>query len=347
MFGASGGEFLEEFGVIVGLISVQAIYGFYAVFTSHLLSIGIGPLFLIIYGGVTTFFILLPLSISFERKNWPKKLTLKLITQLLLVSFGGVLFQALMLMGIKKTSPSVASAMPNLAPGFIFLIAWSLGLEKVKANCIYSKAKIVGTFGCIIGAVVLSFFHNPHTKEAPLILATVDKGKIIGCLYLIGAVFVLSCNVVLQAHVMIDFPAPMSLCAITALIGAIISGIVMLIQQHRLDFGLPLVDVRILIGAALMGGIVGGASTSFSTWAMKKRGPVFVSMFSPIGTVFSVIIAWLTIGDSITIGSLLGMLLMFSSLYLCLWAKKNEDHISMDKDNEATKASDPEKPLLS
>ncbi|XP_042504083.1 WAT1-related protein At5g47470-like [Macadamia integrifolia] len=347
MFGVAGGEFLKEFAVIGGLISVQAIYGFCAVFTSHLLSIGVGPLFLIIYGSFTTSIILLPFSISFERKSWPNKITLKLILKLLLISFGGVVFQALMLMGVKKTSPAVASAMPNLAPGFIFLIAWSLGLEKVKPQCIYSKAKIVGTLGCIIGAIAISFFHAPRTTEAPVILATIDTIKIIGSLYLIGGVFVLSCTIVLQAHVMIDFPAPMSLCAVTALTGAIISGILQLIQEHKLDFSWPLVDTRVLIGAALLGGIVGGASTSFSTWVMKKRGPVFVSMFSPIGTVFSVIISCLTIGDSITIGSLLGMLLMFTGLYLCLWAKKNEGQVYMDTDTETTKSYDPEQPLLS
>lgn len=33
------------------------------------------------------------------------------------------IFQALTLVGIKKASPDIASAMPNLAPGLIFIIA--------------------------------------------------------------------------------------------------------------------------------------------------------------------------------------------------------------------------------
>lgn len=35
-------------------------------------------------------------------------------------------FQALMLDGMKKTSPAIASAMLNLAPGFIFVVAGCL-----------------------------------------------------------------------------------------------------------------------------------------------------------------------------------------------------------------------------
>jgi len=36
-------------------------------------------------------------------------------------------FQALLLQGMKMTSPAIASAMPNLAPGFIFIISGCLG----------------------------------------------------------------------------------------------------------------------------------------------------------------------------------------------------------------------------
>ena len=34
------------------------------------------------------------------------------------------LFQSLLLKGIQLTSPTLATAMPNLAPGLIFAIAW-------------------------------------------------------------------------------------------------------------------------------------------------------------------------------------------------------------------------------
>lgn len=49
-------------------------------------------------------------------------------------------------------------------------------------------------------------------------------------------------------------------------------------------------------------GGVSGISLSFNGWALKKRGPVFVSMFSPIGTVCSVIFSVFTVGDTVNIG---------------------------------------------
>ncbi|XP_042509203.1 uncharacterized protein LOC122084844 [Macadamia integrifolia] len=163
-------------------------------------------------------------------------------------------------------------------------------LEKVNLKCLYSKAKIVGTLGCITGALAMSFFHaqpccqngvmyrwlglvpNDITLQWLLflisfkfekvnlkclyskakIVGTLDKAMIIGCLYLIGAVFILSSLCVIQAQAMVDFPAPMSLSVVSALMDAILTGIVQLIQEHSFSFDWPLVNFRIVIGAALL-----------------------------------------------------------------------------------------------
>lgn len=45
-----------------------------------------------------------------------------------------------------------------------------------------------------------------------------------------------------------------------------------------------------------------GACVSFNGWAMKKRGPVMVSMFSPFATVISVAFSVLTLGETISLG---------------------------------------------
>lgn len=76
-------------------------------------------------------------------------------------------------------------------------------LERVKLSCMYSKVKIIGTCLCVVGALTMSIMQSTGvpTKESPLTSPSspvFDKQKIIGCLYLIAAVFVLSSNVVLQ-----------------------------------------------------------------------------------------------------------------------------------------------------
>lgn len=78
-------------------------------------------------------------------------------------------------------------------------------------GCRYSRAKIGGTFLCVFGAVIMSLMQSAlkeHTaKEAgvsfqsPTADNEFDKTTIVGCMYLIAAVFVMSSQVVLQVNI--------------------------------------------------------------------------------------------------------------------------------------------------
>ncbi|KAM3734835.1 hypothetical protein ACB098_10G044100 [Castanea mollissima] len=341
---------LEDVAIIGGLIGVQIVYAGNSVLLSYLMALGLESFTIVIFSTFATFLILSPIAIYFERDRWPKKLNSRLIIQLILISFGGVtLFQSLFLKGINLTSPAMATAMPNLAPGLIFVIAWAFRLERVKLSCVYSKVKIVGTCLCVVGALTMSIMQSTGvpTKESPLTSPSspvFDKQKIIGCLYLIAAVFVLSSNVVLQATTMVEFPAPISLCAITSLIGVTITAAIQLIQDHKIETGWPLVSLGNLVGYSLLAGAVSGSCLSFNNWAMKKRGPVLVSTFSPVSTVCSIIFSIATLGETVNIGSLAGMFLMFTGLYFVLWAKGKEGYYEGDGPESEF---DAEKPLLS
>ncbi|KAJ7952509.1 WAT1-related protein [Quillaja saponaria] len=350
-----GREVIEEIAIIGGLVGVQFGYAGNSVLLSYLMSLGLNPLSISILSSFATFLILFPFAVYFERCKWPSKFSLKLIIQLLLISLGGVtLFQFFFLKGINLTSAAMGTAMPNLAPGLIFIIAWICRLERVQISCLYSKVKILGTLLCVLGALTMSLMQSTGTgtatsaREAKLLTPPpdliFDREKIMGCLYLLVAVFMLSNTIVLQASTLGDFPAPMSLCAITSLIGVFMTATMQLFEDDKLDTGWKLLSVADLIGYSLMGGMVTGASMSFNGWAMKKRGPVLVSMFSPIGTVCSVTLSVKTLGDTVNIGSLAGMVLMFTGLYFVLWAKGKEGY--PDGDGYQSEF-DAEKPLLS
>lgn len=126
----------------------------------------------------------------------------------------------------------------------------------------------------------------------------------------------------------------MSLCAITSLVGVLITVVIHISLYQKLEIGWSYLSVEKLIaycvlvssiqfcgilrsflvhiGCILMyvftnvgdekSGTVSGACVSFNGWAMKKRGPVLVSMFSPIGTVCSLVLSVFTLGEPIKIG---------------------------------------------
>lgn len=346
-------KLVEDIAVIGGLFAVQFVYAGNNVVLSYLMSLGIHPASLIIITSFSTFIVLSPLAFVIERVKWPDRFRLKLFFQLVIISFGGVtVFQSLLLKGIRLTSPAMATAMPNLAPGLIFVIAWAFRLENVTLSCIYSRVKIAGTLMCVIGAVTMSISQsaaNPPSEvdtdfssPFPFSASVFDKEKIVGCIYLLTAVFVLSSMVVLQATTLSDFPAPLSFCAITSLLGVVLTVAGELIKVHKFVEEWPVLNIRSrdLISYSLLAGLISGASVSFNAWAMNKRGPVMVSMFSPISAVITVVYS-ATFGDPVKFGSILGMFLMFTGLYFVLWAKRKEDVVTLCTPTTATE------PLLS
>ncbi|XP_062024527.1 WAT1-related protein At5g47470-like [Rosa rugosa] len=105
----------------------------------------------------------------------------------------------------------MAAAMPNLAPGSICVIACTVRLERAKLSCLYSKVKILGTLLCVVSAFTMSIMQSTTSAPATEIQyqahspdVIFDKQKIISCLYLLAAVFVLFSNVVLQVVEIVD-----------------------------------------------------------------------------------------------------------------------------------------------
>nr|XP_025701711.1 WAT1-related protein At5g47470 isoform X1 [Arachis hypogaea] len=352
-----GERLMEEVAIIGGLIGVQFMAAGNAVLMSFVMSLGLKSLTIVTFMSPATSLLLSPLAFYSERSLWPKKFSSKLILRLILLSLGGTTFQVLMLKGMNLTSPAMGTAMPNVAPGLIFIIAWIFRrLEKVNIKSTYSRVKIMGTMLCVVGAFAMSIMQSMSTNAAkedatlvhyisdPTAGDVFDKQKILGCIYLLLAISLLSSSLVLQAFIFRDFPAPISMCVITSFLGTFITAAFQFIEDHEIKTGLDVFSARNLIMYFLLEGAVNGVCISFSSWAIKKKGPVLVSMFSPIGTVCSAIFSVVTIGVTISVGSYGGMFIMFTGLYFFLWAKGKEEDIEGSGGKQGE--HDIEKPLL-
>ncbi|XP_052158215.1 WAT1-related protein At5g47470-like [Oryza glaberrima] len=327
--GASGGGWsskVEEGVIVGGLLVVQCILAGYVVFVDHVLSLGANPLSLIVLGAVASSLFFLPFAVVLERKKWPSKISRTLMAQFVFIALGGTtVFQELMLLGIKKTTPAIASAMPNLSPGLIFIIAACFRLEKFDKGCKYTRAKILGTLVCLVGAMAMSFLQSP-VSSSPQLTTTSYYDWILGCFYLFLAVVVLSIYTVLQAATLVSFPAPLTMCSVTSMMGAVFTAILQFIVDGKIDMGSPRIDVTIISTIVLMGGGVVGGCVVFQTWCIGKRGPLLVSIFGPVQTVCSALLSALLFSQLLCLGSLAGMVLMFCGLYIVLWAKSKEGH---------------------
>ncbi|KAF0906648.1 hypothetical protein E2562_012227 [Oryza meyeriana var. granulata] len=346
----------EDVAISAGLVAVQLAGAAYMVVLAPVLALGLDPLFLVTFGSLSTGLLTLPFAVNLERKKWPSELNNRLLLRLFLLALGGVtVFQALMLHGMKKTSPAIASTMPNLAPGFIFIVAGCLRLERVDLKCRYTRAKIAGTALCLAGAVTMSVLQSPagatrsHSQRTlPAAGARPNMDWAVGCVCLLAAVLVVSGTTVLQAATMVHFPAPFTLCSVTSLAGAALTGAFQAATAAGgLTPGTPQISLEIVLSLLLVGGVVSSVCVMFQTWALEKKGPVVVSLFSPTQTVGSAIFSALFLGRVVQPASMLGMVLLFSGLYVVLWAKKKEGQVvpadRMEKDRTT---DDIEKPLL-
>eukprot|EP01018_Ginkgo_biloba_P024822 Gb_30801 [translate_table: standard] len=365
---------LEDLMIYASLMAVQIGFAAFGVVMGDQLSKGLNALSFVVYSNGFGALVLSPFAFFLEKKKRPT-MNLSLFCKFLLLSLGGVCaLQTLLMMGLKNTSPAFASAMPNLAPGIIFVMAWILGMEQVDIKCNYSRLKIAGTVICVCGAMAMSFLEGPalsqlwpnptaHSNPAENLVHTyiLHKGhsnkKIVGCIYLLSAVVIMSWTTILQADTVKKYPATLSLAAITSLLGSIQTAILQIILDRGINTTSWFVNKNGIMTILFAGGVCTGLVFAVQVWCMQKRGPVFVAIFSPVSTVCSVVLSSLVLGETFHLGSLMGILLIFAGLYFVLWGK-NKDYmnhkICSDEEEQLTNAEvddrrqelDAKKPLL-
>lgn len=345
-------------GIYASLLGMQISIAVNGVLVGKELSKGLNPLAFIVYSNAVGILVLTPLALFLEKRKRPATVSLPLFGRFFLLSLSVCTFQAFMLMGLKDTSPAFASAMPNLAPAIIFVMAWAFGMEKVDITRVGSRSKIVGTLVCVSGAMAMSFLRGPalselgpsHSVSDPNALHSVenilvgflreengDSGKQIkGCIYLISAVTILSTAMILQAETAKKYPAPLSQTSIVAILGSIQTAVLITILDRGIKPTSWVLDRRGIFAFVFAGISCNGIGLPLQLWCMQKRGPVFVSIFSPVSTVFSAILSSLFLGDTLHLGSLMGVLLIFAGLYLVMWGKSKDSvtHITISPQKE-------------
>uniref|UniRef100_A0A8R7TNW1 WAT1-related protein n=2 Tax=Triticum urartu TaxID=4572 RepID=A0A8R7TNW1_TRIUA len=112
---------------------------------------------------------------------------------------------------------------------------------------------------------------------------------------------------------------------LTCVLGGLQTGVVgMFLRRDKLAWqvGWNIQLLTIVYLAAL------GTTANYwlNLYAVEKRGPVFPPMFNTLSIVFTMVLGALLLGESITVGSLLGSALVFSGLYMYLYGKARELH---------------------
>ncbi|KAL0412712.1 UNVERIFIED_CONTAM: WAT1-related protein, partial [Sesamum radiatum] len=198
----------------------------------------------------------------------------------------GSMAQNLYAESLVLTSATFAAAMTNLVPAVTFILAIFFRMERVGLKSRAGKAKVTGTFMCIGGAMLLTFYKGCEVKIWSTHFDIMNKSQQPGGH--VAAAHHKSVSNILG-------PLLALACCFSSSLSLIIQGIV-----------------------------ASGLMWAFVMSCVRMRGPLFVSVFNPLLLVIVALEGSLLLNEKLHLGSVLGAAVIICGLYSVLWGKSKE-----------------------
>ncbi|XWS40299.1 hypothetical protein CRYUN_Cryun18bG0128500 [Craigia yunnanensis] len=232
-------------------------------------------------------------------------------------------------------------------------------MEKLAIGTLVGKVKVLGTLIGIGGAMVFTFYkgieiniwstdvnlvHHHQQSGGPTGPSSHGTGK-----FILGAFLGLLCCIsfslwlITQAKMSVKFPYLYSSTALMCIMGSVKCSVIALCTEKNWSQWKLGWNVRLL--AVAFTGILGSALMVFLvSWGVHLRGPLYASIFNPLGLVFVAIVASLLLDEKLHLGSIIGGILIVCGLYIMLWGKAKEikqktqlvPTTTVDKEHEGT-----------
>ncbi|KAL0360352.1 UNVERIFIED_CONTAM: WAT1-related protein [Sesamum radiatum] len=315
------------------MIFVQLVYSGMALFSKAAISKGMNPYVFVAYRQAFATLTLAPFAFFLDRKK-SDPLSYRLIWKIFLASlFGITLSLNLYTYAINYVSATFASASINTIPALTFLITVVFRIESFSIRDSPGMLKLAGSVVSLSGAMVFAFvkgpqvnFMNWHSGTDANQLKTnsvTSKEKWIqGCLLMLLANTAWASWLVIQAPLVKQYPAKFRLTMLQCLFSCIQSSVWAMsmkrdISSWKLKWDLNLFSVAYC-------GVVTGISYWLQLWAVERKGPLFVAIFSPLTLIFTAIISAFLWKEMLYLGSICGGILLVGGLYCVLWGKNKE-----------------------
>jgi drug/metabolite transporter (DMT)-like permease len=255
--------------------------------------------------------------------------------------------------GINYSSPTLGSAMSSLIPGFTFILALLFRMEKLAIRSSSSQAKIIGTIVSISGAFVVTLYKGPAIPFSPPPSPSLDhplrspqSNWVIGGLFLTIEFILVPMWYILQAQIMKEYPAELTVVFFYNLYVSVLAAIVGIFTEPNTSAWILKADIGLV--SILCSGIFGSLlDNAVNTWVLKVRGPVYVAMFKPLSIVIAVVMGVAFLGDTLYLGSIIGATIISVGFYTVMWGKAKEDvDESGEIGDDPESVSNPKVPLL-
>ncbi|KAL6848418.1 hypothetical protein ACP4OV_021712 [Aristida adscensionis] len=301
------------------------------------LNVGMEPFVLLAYRNLIGAITVAPFAFYFEREMG-RKVNLKVCGWISINAlFGIVLAMGLNYYGLRATNAAYSVNFLNVIPVVTFVIAAALRVEKLAAGTAAGQMKLVGTAICVGGTMVVSLYKGrplhlwpthllrPHAAAAvPTPAAAAHQDMAAGTLYLCGSCLAYAVWFIVQARVARVFPSKYFSTMLGCVSGtAQAMAIGAVIHQDRPAAWLLAWDLQ-LVTVVYSGVFNTGVTFCLISWAIARRGPIYPSMFNSLSLVATTVLDSLLLGTTVSVGSLLGAMLIVVGLYAFLWGKGKE-----------------------
>ncbi|XP_055808685.1 WAT1-related protein At5g07050-like [Solanum dulcamara] len=328
-------SFFQRSKPYIAMISLQFGYAGMNIITKVSLNRGMSHYVLVVYRHAFATAIIAPFALILERKIRPKMSLMIFLQIFVLGILGPVIDQNFYYAGLKFTSATFSCAMSNMLPAMTFVMAVLCRMEKVDIKKIRCQAKVLGTIVTVGGAMLMTLYKGQvvnliwsnHINSINTVTqvnnGTYDKDWLKGSILLIFATLAWASFFILQNITMRKYTAPISLTALVCFMGTLQSIVVTFVMEHKISVWIIGFDMNLL--AAAYAGIVSSSIAYYvQGLVMEKRGPVFVTAFSPLMMIIVAIMGSFILNEKIYIGGIIGAVLIMAGLYSVLWGKYKE-----------------------
>ncbi|KAL7119910.1 hypothetical protein ACP275_02G090600 [Erythranthe tilingii] len=317
------------------MVIVQLGYAGMNIISKVAMDSGMNPFVHVAYRQVFATIAIAPFAYFMERKTRPK-MTASIFFQIFLCSiFGVTVNQITYFVGLKNSTPTIACALTNINPAVTFIMAVPFGLEKVGVKSKAGQAKVMGTIICVGGALLLSFYHGSivdigkssiqwkYAEETGTKSSINHVNLILGPILLIVSAISWAIWLIIQTRVSQKYGAPYSSSALMCLMATFQCVVVAFFFDHNLSAWSLTSNIRII--SSVYSGIVCSAlAFCLMSWCIERKGPLYVSVFSPLLLVIVAILSWALLEEKLYVGTVAGSVLIVLGLYGVLWGKNRE-----------------------
>ncbi|CAN1321089.1 WAT1-related protein At3g28050 [Linum perenne] len=277
-----------------------------------------------VYSNVLALFVLSASCFLFYRKRACVPLSWNIVFRILLLAIISCILQIMLIVGVKYSSPTMSSAMIDLVPAYTFLIALLFRMEKLDYKLRSSQAKLIGTLVSIAGALIITLYKGRGHHQAHDQLAM--SNWVIGAIFCAAGSFCIAIGFATVSWILKDYPEDVMVMFLCNIMVMPISTAVSLCFVHdpsswaiRMNIGLLAIAINGILCIAMKGTV--------HTWACRKKGPVYVAMFKPLGMVIAMALGILFLGDAVYLGRLIGATIIALGFYAAMWGEAQElDH---------------------